>query len=138
MYMQHYILLKCGFKQASAKSNHIKCSGAGNLILQKKSMAIPSKLHEFINKQIKMCSCNQRIIDTMLDNTKQCYSILHACIGYNFETNKNNFQPFQQPISMLLQISSCLDISLNTNKLGNNDRYECDNTMDLVWMNICP
>ena len=138
MYMQHCLLLKCGFKQAPTNSNHIKCNGAGNLILQKKSMAVPSKLHEFINKQIQMYSCNQRIIDTMLDNNKQCYSIFHACIGYNFETNNNNFQPFQQPISMLLQISSCLDISLNTNKLGNNDRYECDNTMDLVWMKSCP
>ena len=89
--MQHCVVLKCGLKQASAKSNHIKCSGAGNLILQKKTMEVPSKLHEFINKKIQMCSCNQRIIDTMLDNTKQCYSILHACIGYNFETNNNNF-----------------------------------------------
>ena len=52
MYMQHCLLLKCGFKQASAKSNHIKCNGAGNLILQKKSMAVPSKLHESINKQM--------------------------------------------------------------------------------------
>ena len=53
MYMQHCAVLKCGFKQASAKSNHIKCSGAGNLILQNKSMGVPSKLHEFINKKFK-------------------------------------------------------------------------------------
>ena len=66
MYMQHCVLLKRGFKQTSAKSNHIKCSGAGNLILQKKIMAVPSELHEFINKKIQMSSCNQRIIDTML------------------------------------------------------------------------
>ena len=58
MYMQHCVVLKCGFKHASTKSNHIKCSAAGNLILQKKSMAVPSKLHEFINKKIQMCSCN--------------------------------------------------------------------------------
>ena len=53
MYMQHCVVLKCGFKQESAKSNHIKCSEAGNLILQKKSMAVPSKLHKFINKKFK-------------------------------------------------------------------------------------
>ena len=66
MYMQHCVLLKRGFKQASAKSNHIKCNGVGKLILQNKSMAIRSKLHESINKKIQMCSFNQRIIDTML------------------------------------------------------------------------
>ena len=66
MYMQHCVVLKCGFKHASAKSNYIKCSGAGNLILQKKITEVPSKLHEFINKKIQMCSYNQRITDTML------------------------------------------------------------------------
>ena len=58
MYMQHCVVLKCGFKQASTNYNHIQCSGAVNLISQKKSMAVPSKLHEFINKKIQMCSCN--------------------------------------------------------------------------------
>ena len=56
--MQYCAVLKCGFKQTSTKSNHIKCTAAGNLILQKKSMEVPSKLHEFINKKIQMCSCN--------------------------------------------------------------------------------
>ena len=135
MYMQHCVVLKCGFKQASAKSNHIKCSGAGNLILQKKSMEIPSKLHEFINKRIQMCSCNIKGPDhrqphmesplSQVQNEHLCH--LNVKIkGSQLPNSKNKVIQIPKQRGRTMQFLSCHIQKIRLSKYLNNKKGKQD------------